>query len=391
MRILYLTFGPLNAQSSHLVYLHYALPILQNRHKITILNMSGDEDEAASDTFKLVEFRKIKCDMSGWEINNLKGILSSVEQLVVSEGVELVVLQMEVWELMRELPVVLSGKTTFVTMVHAMPFLGSPIMPSMDFEADVRDYAASLKTGFRTKYNLMHYREAESVFESGKFITSNQSTDWYIKHYFPMTSTHVINDHKKGYQPDLPKEKKFDLVYMARMEEGKGVKYFHEILSDLSKRLGRKISLVVLGRTDDEISQQDLQNLVDLSSRDGLYEIVNVGWAGQKEKEYYLGSSSVFVYPSEHDNNPEVVYEAQSFGLPCVLWDLPFSRRSFSQSRSILLAKHLDIGNMVDKIELALENRDDLSQIGRDYVRSGKTPEEFAKILEDIYSAVMME
>lgn len=48
------------------------------------------------------------------------------------------------------------------------------------------------------------------------------------------------------------------------------------------------------------------------------------------------------MYPSHYDTYGIVIAEALAYGLPCVTWDLPFVKNSFSEFQGVFRAKFSD-------------------------------------------------
>jgi glycosyltransferase involved in cell wall biosynthesis len=395
MNLLYLTFGPLDPSSSHLVRLYNALPEMAKTHNIFILNLSNSHDsDQVKSMFSGIKFYTSQCSFEGWSITNIHNLTKKICQFANKHNIELILLQMEVWDLMRELPANLPNNIALATEIHAVPFLGSPISPSHDFFEDVINYSEKIETDFKRNYILNHYSEMSKVITSQAIITSSDSVEFYIKQYFPKLKTYSLKGHvkrtnsSKFINSNLPQDV-LVLTYMARIEEGKGVIYFKDILDNLYNLTNKHIILNILGRTDDVHSESILYDLQEYYKNDKFIRVNYLGWANEALKKEVFNSSLVFIYPSRHDNNPVVVHEALTFGLPCILWDLPFSQLSYNNVEAVIRVKFEDYKEFAKAILKASNNHYRLSQSAIHYEARGLTSVELAKEYTLLYKSII--
>lgn len=389
MKLLFITFAPLSSNTGHLARLAGELSVLEQENKVYILCLGKESDsQETRDKFNKTVFYHYPATFNGWYVKNIPGILKQINKIIKEVGPDIAIMQMEVWDLMRELGEFLRGKVVFATVIHAMPFLVSPVNPSRKFEQDVIDYANSGVEEFRKKYILDHYKEADVVFENVKVIANNKTVAFYLKNYFKDLKFVTLSDSivaKRNFIETNNKLNKYDFVYMARIEKGKGLEYLNQILKRISLLISRKVTIAILGRTDDKYTEKVLEKLLLSSVNSKYFKVDYLGWANDEVKKNILPKSAVFLYPSHYDNYPTVVNEALSFGLPCVTWRVPFSKLSYSTTNAV---KQVELHNF-DKFALAavyfLNNKEAFSEEAIRFVSSFKTLNETAKLDSQLF------
>lgn len=108
-------------------------------------------------------------------------------------------------------------------------------------------------------------------------------------------------------------EKKYDLVYAARLEKNKGILNLIEAVAILKQKKS-DIRLLVIGQGPElenlklQIKNLKLENNVELA-----------GWLkGSEDVAHLLNQSRVFINPSLNEGGPRVALEAMACGLPVV-------------------------------------------------------------------------
>ncbi len=351
MNLLILTSAALQKNAGAQARLKIELDELSKLNNIIIICLGTEPDnESTLKKYGRVKFIHSPIEYSGWNVLNSKEICDLVIDVSQEENIDLVVLEMEIWDLMRELGNRLSGITPFATCIHAMPFLSAPTNPSANFQKDVLQYANSVHSQFKKDYILAHYKECEDVFNKLYIITNNKTVDYYSKLYFPVLQTWLLSPSLATVPvPKKPSsEEVYDFVYMARFEEGKGLEYLLQILVECTRLLNRPLKTAVMGKIDDEYSNKLVQ---DISSDENI-EVNFLGWADDTLKNEVFSLSKVFIYPSFNDNFPTVLNEALAHGLPAVTWKVPFSKINYSGTKAVLMAK---FGDTTEFAELCLK------------------------------------
>lgn len=383
MNLLFITFAPLSSNAGHLRHLKEELSELSELHNITIFCLSSKPDDISTkDLYSRVSFYNFEAKFNGWEVLNIEDIVQTVYNLNSKYNFDLVVLQMEVWDLMRELGRRLDKVIPIATVIHAMPFLSSPLDVSNNFEKDVIKYANSGISNYRKDYILNHYKEIEGVFKTIALIPSNPTVSFYFNNYFNNQKTFPF---KSSTIPSRLKVKtvtensEYDFVYMARMESGKGIEYLLEIFNNIIKILKRPIRVAIMGRADDSISKKALSDLFDESELNEYLSIDNFGWADENIKKDVLTKSGVFLYPSILDTFSIVLCEALEYGLPCVAWEVPFIKLNYD-TKAVKQVRLLNIQEFAESTVYVLNNRLKLSREALNFVKGLNSPKEIASL-----------
>jgi glycosyltransferase involved in cell wall biosynthesis len=392
VKLLFVTFAPLDSGAGHLARFVSELSFLAALCDVSVVSLGKEPDGPETRRkYGNVSFCHVKAKFDGWDVTSLPEVIEAVSDIVDEARPDMVVLLMEVWDVMRGLGQALQGCVRFATVTHAMPFLGAPFEPSGDFARDVTAYAASGIESHRREYILAHYREADRVFGDMTVIANNKTVGCYLKTYFPGLKLRTMADALVGagaIQARRADDLKYDFTYMARMEAGKGVEYLAEILRRVASIAGRQVSVAVMGRTDDNASRRALEDLVHSAKEEGFAKIDVLGWADGKLKDAILSETGVFIYPSRYDNYPTVVNEALSHGLPVVTWDVPFYRCCYRGTQAVTAVPPFDCGLFAEAALNALKNRESLSKVALEYAKSFGSVEDCARSDFQLFSDV---
>lgn len=393
MKLLFITFDPLSLESSYLRRLFAELEYLEKVNKVNILSLSNTPDsKEVQQKYTNIRFFQFQAYLNGWEISNINEVKDYILQIVDVIKPDLVVLTVEYWDLLKELSIHLNKKVPFTAILHAMPFVVSPINPSDDFEEDVLNYVNSGIEEFKKKYILNHYKEASIVFNDIPIIANNKTVAFYLHNYFKniyVLTQEPMTVYKRSVLNILYTDFEYDFIYMARMELGKGIEYLEDILIKISDQIQRPIKVVIIGRTDDIASKRSLDKLIN-NFADSEHVVIDYhGWANEIEKKEILQSSSVFIYPSHLDNFPTVVNEALSFGLPVITWDVPFSRINYSLTNAVIKVPLLNFHAFAENAIDALNNRNEISKEAYKFIEAFNLPKKAADLDIKIFAEVV--
>lgn len=118
---------------------------------------------------------------------------------------------------------------------------------------------------------------------------------------------YVLTDIFKPYKGF---EKKFDLIYLGRSDEGKNLKSLLEALNLLNRK-NKNLSLLLIGG-----GYRD-KNLRDLAIKYKLNVIFKDN-IPNFQLPLFLNKSRIFIFPSMYEGHPKALIEAMSCGLPCI-------------------------------------------------------------------------
>lgn len=394
MKLTFLTLAPFSSNPGHLARLAALLNELSMLNKVNIICLGKNPDNLETKAqYPNVSFSHFPISFAGWEIKNLSRTVKNLVKIIQKDKPDLVILQMEVWELMRELSHALKNITAFTTVLHAMPFVVAPTKNSGDFEKDVVNYLSSGIEKYRVDYIKNHYQEAHTILHEIPLIACYKTVSFYLKTYFNDLCIFDFISNVKTLKTEMTNGDegfKYDFAYMARMEAGKGIEYLDKILSQISQILSRPVTIAILGRTDDQVSSETLNKLLNRSKmKNNKYHVDYLGWASEEVKIKVLTKTKVFLYPSNYDNYAIVLQEALTFGLPVITWDVPFTSLNYRSTKAVKRVPLLDIQLFAKEATKALLKRNFLSNEALKFINSLKTPKVVAQSDSKIYHEII--
>ncbi len=378
-KLFFIHLGKLSSNSGHTARLRYELKDISKTADISILSLTNEPDQSFINKNPNIHFYVLPIKFNGWKVVNLGHIVGQINEIISFCKPDIVILCVEIWDLILGLHKKISDKVVFCAICHAMPFLGSPLNPTKSFESDVRKFANKQTLKYRKNYITKHYREFPKIINSGLLIANNATVAFYFKNYFPRSSfwrqvPHVTVDPLKTSKTlDI----EYDFCYMARMEKGKGVEYLQDLFSRISIKLGRKISVAIMGRADDKYSQEELRGL--LESEGESFSVRFFGWADDKTKAEVLSKSGCFIYPSTYDNFPTVVNEAMAHSLPVAMWDTLFYKVNYSDIKSVSVATPFNVEHLASVAVNLLQGKSTLRRHSIEYIKENGGSRSVAK------------
>jgi glycosyltransferase involved in cell wall biosynthesis len=108
----------------------------------------------------------------------------------------------------------------------------------------------------------------------------------------------------------------FVFLFIGRLVGDKGINELIEAFSELCKE-GQKFKLLLVGTFEKKLDPLKKETLQELNNNP---QIISVGY--QEEVRPYLSIASCFVFPSYREGFPNVVLEAASMELPCIVSDI---------------------------------------------------------------------
>ena len=154
----------------------------------------------------------------------------------------------------------------------------------------------------------------------------------------PVEDLSCLNDNKNSVQK---------ILFIGRLSKEKGLDYMLEALIKLKDR-GHDFLFTILG-------DGPLKNELEASIRDTPLAKVTEFAGFQENVAKYLARSNLLLLSSIYEGFPNVLIQANSFGLPVVSFDTPFGPSEIIiEGVNGYLAKYLSVEDFVEKIELAL-------------------------------------
>jgi glycosyltransferase involved in cell wall biosynthesis len=144
-------------------------------------------------------------------------------------------------------------------------------------------------------------------------VTAKWQRDVVVKNYnidpkkVKIIPNYVITDIFKPYSNF---DKKFDLIYIGRSDEGKNLRSLLEALHYLKKK-NKNLSLMLIGGSyrDKNLRELALQYNIDVTFKDNIPNF---------RLPILLNKARIFVLPSRYEGHPKSLIEAMGCGLPCI-------------------------------------------------------------------------
>jgi glycosyltransferase involved in cell wall biosynthesis len=222
-------------------------------------------------------------------------------------------------------------------------------------------------------FNHYGYR-TKTMGEEIKALNNNAVLHW---HSYPIN---VVEP--------LKTEKKFDLVFFARVCKDKGIDDLLRAVS-IIKKVRPEISLCVIGGGKLDIWKEKTIEL-DISA--------NVFWVGflpsQKDVHNMASTARICVLPTYHDIIPGTIIESMFLKLPVVAYNVGSIHELNSKEKIISLVEKFDVDGLANTIITLLNDRkmqDELSEKGYNMIKSiyNTDNEEIIKNLLNAYSEVI--
>lgn len=227
-------------------------------------------------------------------------------------------------------------------------YLLKQLNPSAKWIAFFHMKAPSLWKGFEGEYThkfkfpslrLIRYRLEQGIFFSltkkniDKLVTVNryyqQFLDGIYKEIYTLKKfggdnrpVHAIS-HYSGIKSDeiktFPSEKKYDLVFMGRFQNLKGLDEIPTILEEIKKEKPN-IKLLMMGGGNTKVETR----FFDEINRRGLKDNIEyIGFIISDERFDYLRKGRIFLFPSYYESFGQVALEAMKNGLPVIAYNIP--------------------------------------------------------------------
>lgn len=185
MKLLFIAFENIESGSSQLERLEYQLTTLSKNNKISILCLNQyDNAYAVKQKYHQITFYHHRIEYNGWNVLNTEEIIKYVKNIDEQNNFDLIIQMMEVWDLLRELSLSFYKTRKFVAIIHAMPFLGTPIKLKKDINIHCKEILKKLdKKSMKYEYIINHYKEVAEVFNKMNVIAANNTVAYYFQHY----------------------------------------------------------------------------------------------------------------------------------------------------------------------------------------------------------------
>lgn len=179
---------------------------------------------------------------------------------------------------------------------------------------------------------------------------------------------------------------KFVFCFVGRIVKDKGIDELVSSFDKLNKEF-EKISLVLVGNYEDTLDP------ISKNSKDIIKENQNIIEAGyQSDIRAFLASSDCFVLPTYREGFPNVVLQASSMELPCIVTNINGCNEIIKHNKNGLIIEPKSEDELYLAMRRFLDNKDlskTLAQNSRDNIVKKYDREQFFKYLLKEYEEVI--
>jgi len=217
--------------------------------------------------------------------------------------------------------------------------------------------------------NLLKIGEYISITIPQRTIAVSEDLKNYVKDKYGKTTIHL------GHGTDLPQPKAPDLIknkydlngkdyilFMARLVPEKRVDWLIKAYQNLIEKIPetKQHKLVIAGGSS--ATPAYVQKLQDMGK--GHSNIIFTGYVTGTEKEELLSNAMLFSLPSRLEGFPIVLLEAKSYGLCCLVSDIPPHREAIQDGLDGMLFKSDDFSDLEEKLQILIGNQDKTHELG---------------------------
>lgn len=174
--------------------------------------------------------------------------------------------------------------------------------------------------------NQFATRFAARFFGAKIFVMNERDKKWLIKKKISQEKIYIIGngiDLKGSKETASKKKKEYEGVFVGRLVAQKGISDLIEIWQLVCQK-EPKARLLIIG---DGPLRSILEKEIHKRGLDS--NIILLGKKMGKEKDKFIQSARVFVYPSLYESFGIVILEALASGLPVVTYDLPIYKEIY--------------------------------------------------------------
>jgi glycosyltransferase involved in cell wall biosynthesis len=180
------------------------------------------------------------------------------------------------------------------------------------------------------------------------------------------------------------------VLFLSRLHPGKGVDILIEAVSDLRRRTGRDVRLLIAGDGPPELRR----SLEDLARDRGLEgSITWIGFVTGEIKLSLFAAADVFALPTTQENFGFVLFESLAAGTPVVTTNLVDTRDEIRESGGGTIVSRT-IEDFSEALEAFLDQRRNAAEMGdrgRSWTLEHLSHDRVAGQFEDLYQSVVSD
>jgi glycosyltransferase involved in cell wall biosynthesis len=155
-------------------------------------------------------------------------------------------------------------------------------------------------------------------------------------------------------------QKKFDLCFIGRLHEQKGIFELVDIVEKLVAQGAKEIVCAAIGRGDNALAKRFLNKIKERNLEKNL---LIMGSKFEREKYQIINDSKILIIPSYYESSCFVYFEAISLGVPVFEYDLPyFAEHKFGAQK----IKYLDNDEFAEKILALLKDPGEYRRLSKE-------------------------
>lgn len=314
-----------------------------------------------------------------------------------------------------------------------------PTIKSKHLDASVHSFLCSIHALFR-KFDIIHYHGIGPTFFAiiprlfrKKVVATVHRLDWETEKWGKIAKsllkagehisitipqrTIVVSEELTKYvkdkydknairlghgtdfpQPKSPKiiKEKYDLngkdyiLFMGRFVPEKRVDWLIKAFQDLTEKSSdtKNMKLVIAGGSS--ATPEYVQKLKDMS--EDSPDIIFTGYVTGAEKEELLSNAQLFSLPSHLEGFPIALLEAKSYGLCCLVSDIPPHEEAIQSGVNGLLFKSDDFEDLSQKLQELLRDQEKVKELGanaREEMKNLPGWKIVVKKMENIYEELL--
>ena len=307
------------------------IPYLNKKCNVELCSLGKMDDLVIKMALKnQIRYYEIAYKTKGWFVKNAKEIADNIIDIANKDNIDLIVLTWEIWDVAVALQKDINNcHAKLAIVMHSIPFVAA----SINTGNYVMDYIKKIL--FEPRFMIKQYlicRIPQVNYYMHKFniLTMTKTVEYKLNKYFK--KIHLYTTYP-GYAVDLPLipkkiNYKYDFVYMAKFEYGKGIYEIVKIMEEIKKtKPNFKLALVGDFTFKDEESK-----FFDKIKKCNLDDNIDcLGWLDGEQKYETIIRSKIFLYPSfAGDTFSICLLEALSCGKQVVCYDVPFVKDNFN-------------------------------------------------------------
>ena len=267
---------------------------------------------------------------------------------------------------------------------------GLPVMEAVGTKKKILLFVERLTYNCATKvypnsYGLQDYILKNNLAKKEKIkVIGYGSSNGIDTNYF--SRTNEILEKAEAISKEYNLKDNFIFCFVGRVVRDKGIDELTYAFDKLNKKI-KNIKLLIVGKFEDDLDPISNSSKQILKTNQN---IINVGF--QDDIRPYLALGSVFVLPTYREGFPNVVLQACSMGLSCIVTNINGCNEIIKDNKNGIIIKPKDKDELYSAMKKYVENKKLAEQLSlniRNDIIKKYDRVKFHKILLDEYNEVV--